>query len=312
MKKFLFIYLFISGAYPVFAVQNPFPLKSRILVAAQDESSATFNPFIDYGEFQDDIEEEESIIFFQKGRSLTLSMMTGYEAVTFNMRQIYGDTPFMLGFSLGFFIDLRFAFQINGIFPYGHYSSLLNDNAKFSRYGVDLRYYLTQQYLKENPHAFNAYITFGPFWMRVKQPLHQLIQSTGNIQFPVVTPSQQPPQNTGTTPPSAGTTPPPQNISNEALKAVPSHGSLGVKIGLGFEMSLIKQSYIGMEVSYLYTKLPWEEEDLSKFSHAFPPVKHTPHRNFMERLQFPHRPQVEGYRFIGDVMNVVISLGINF
>ena len=48
--------------------------------------------------------EQESIDFFQRGRALTVSAMAGYEAITFNMRQIFGDTPFIFWNCRGFFL----------------------------------------------------------------------------------------------------------------------------------------------------------------------------------------------------------------
>ena len=77
-------------------------------------------------------QKEESINFFQNGRSLNISLLGGYEGVTLNMSQIYGDAPFIFGMAISFFFDLHFAFQVNGFFPYEHYNSLLNTGSKFS------------------------------------------------------------------------------------------------------------------------------------------------------------------------------------
>ena len=101
------------------------------------KNTSAFDPFIDYGEFQDNVTEEESINFFQHGRSLSVAFMGGYEAITLNMRQIYGDAAFV-GANVSFFLDLRFAFQLNGVFPTRHYNSLFHSAYAFSHYGLDL------------------------------------------------------------------------------------------------------------------------------------------------------------------------------
>ena len=158
MRILIFIF-FLGSVEPIFAEHNPFSGIEHWTLAQND---STFDPFIDYGEFQDNVAEEENINFFQNGRSLTLALNGGYEALTLNMRQIYGDAPFF-GAGISFFIDLRFAFQVSGAFPSGHYNSLLNNTSQFSHFGIDLKYYFNRQYLNKDADFFNPYVIFWPF-----------------------------------------------------------------------------------------------------------------------------------------------------
>ncbi len=286
MKRFVFI-CFLLAFQPVFAEKDFFYGENRFLLA-QNDTYKTFDPFIDYGEFQDNVTEEESIIFFQTGRSLTISLLGGYEAISLNMRQIYGDAPFIFGLTVGFFLDLRFAFQVNGFLPYGHYDSLLNTSSKFYHYGVDLKYYFNRQYNNKNADFFNPYLIFGPFWVNIKS------------NFAKIQPRQLGNTNQGVNP----------IITNEEAQAAGSHSAFGGKIGLGFELPFIKQSFIGFEASYLYTNLQHEAEDLSTLT--LPPPNYNPNQSLIERLQFPNRPELSGWRFFGDLVNIVFLLGVNF
>ena len=254
------------------------------------ENTSTFDPFIDYGEFQDDVTEEESINFFHYGRSISIALAGGYEAVTFNIRQLYGDTGFV-GVNASFFLDLRFAIQVSGVFPSGHHSSLYNTPFHFAHYGLDLKYYWNRQYLNKDRDFFSPYVIFGPFHLNTKSPIPRPQQTiTPNPQ------NQQQPQT---------------NLSQQERKTVASHNSAGIKIGFGFELALIQQSFIGFEITYLYSILLQENEDLS--NQDFPPLAQTNRsQSILQRLQFPNRPEVQGFRFYGDLMNIGLVFGVNF
>ena len=267
-----------AGAFPTAA--------SKVLLA---KNTDTFDPFIDYGEFQDDVTEEESINFFHYGRSISISLAGGYEAVTPTIRQIYGDTGF-LAVNASFFLDLRFAIQLSGVFPTGHYNSLFNTPFQFTHYGLDLKYYWNRQYLNKDRDFFSPYVLFGPFHLNTKSPI------------------PPPPQNSTQNP---GQNLPRNSLSRLERAAVKSSNSAGVKIGFGFELALIQQSFIGFEISYLYTVLLQENQDLS--NQNFPPLAQESRRqNLLQHWQFPKRPEVKGYRFYGDLVNIGLVFGINF
>ena len=297
MRKFVSIGLLGAILCP-FALQNAFSAENHWTLAQNELSTSTFDPFIDYGEFQDNVTEEESVNFFQNGRSLTLSFMGGYEALTLNMRQIYGDAPFVVGAGISFFLDLRFAFQVSGAFPSGHYNSLLNSSSSFSHFGIDLKYYLNRQYLTKDASFFNPYFVFGPFWLNIKAHIPQISapQPIPLIQNPAQSPGQA--------------IPPLDPLTRDEKQALASYNAAGVKAGLGLEIPFIKQSFIGVEVSYLYTVLQNENEDLSTLN--LPPPNYNPNQSLIEKLQFPNRPQLEEYRFFGDLMNIIVLFGVNF
>ena len=280
-----------------------FPINSKKLLA---KNTSAFDPFIDYGEFQDDVTEEESINFFHYGRALSVALAGGYEPVIGNIQQIFGDSAFV-GVNAAFFLDLRFAIQLSGVFPTGHYNSLFNTAFPFSHYGLDLKYYWNRQYLNKDKDFFSPYVIFGPFWLNIKSSLPPP---------PIIQPNPQPPQDPQNQQNPQQTVPPannPNRLSSDERKAVASWNAAGVKLGFGFELALIQQSFIGFEVSYLYTVLQHENEDLSNSKLNFPPLPpRNSHQTLLQRRQFPNRPEVEGHRFYGDLMNIGFFLGVNF
>ena len=288
----IFVGFFLSLGWAKENNSNKVLSKSLSVLLAKNTSA--FDPFIDYGEFQDDVTEEESINFFHYGRSLSLSLMGGYEAVTFNIRQIFGDSHFV-GANATFFLDLRFAIQVNGVFPVGHYNSLFNTPFSFSHYGLDLKYYWNRQYLSKDKDFFSPYVLFGPFWLNIKSAFSSP---------PPPQPAQQNPQDP-TTPPAGSP------LSSLERKSVKSHNAAGVKLGFGFELALIQNSFIGFELSYLHTVLEHENQDLASLNlPPLPPGSNS--QTLLQRLQFPNRPQVKGYRFYGDLMNIGFLFGVNF
>jgi len=276
MKILAFVILFL----PAFASSQS-PLNNKALKLANNANS-TFDPFIDYGEFQNNVTETEDIDFFQNGRSLNIALLGGYEALSLNMRQIYGDS-LIFGASLGYFVDLRFALQLRGVFPSGHYNSLFNTTSAFLHVGLDIKYYLNRQYLSKNVDFFNPYFIIGPFWSNIKSQIPQIPDATA-------------------TPDQAAT-----SLERQAAQSWPS---IGIKLGTGLEIPLVKQSFIGLEISYLYTVLEHENQDLSQLN--LPPARYNPNQNLMNRLLYPNRPQTTGFRFFGDLINFVFLLGVNF
>ena len=276
------------------SIPEKIQLKPEIFTNSKNllaKNTSAFDPFIDYGEFQDNVTEEESINFFHYGRSLSVALAGGYEAISFNIRQIYGDTAFV-GVNATFFLDLRFAIQLSGVLPTGHYNSLFNTTFPFSHFGLDLKYYWNRQYLNKDKDFFSPYVIFGPFHLNIKSslpaPPQTLPQNPPNLKAPQTNP----------------------NLSSLERQTVASYNSAGVKIGFGFELALIQQSFIGFELSYLYTVLQHENEDLSNKN--FPPLPQPGSQNVLQRLQFPNRPSVEGYRFYGDLVNIGLLFGVNF
>ncbi len=293
LVKFLLLFLLPLSSY------GSDLLKSQSFLAAND--SNYLDPFIDYGEFQDNVTEQESINFFQKGRTLNISILTGYEAITFNIRQIYGDSPGTIGVSIGFFFDLNFAIHVSGMFPHPHYNSLLGTSPTFSSINIDFKYYFKKQKLiKSAADFFSPYFIFGPFSLKI---------GNYNIQDAQTKQPAVPTNLPGSTP--TGLNNQPQSPPNSSdVSTLGDFKSIGFKLGVGIEVPCIKQTYIGAEVSYLYTNLDhFENADLSDLTVN---TVNTPNKTFFDRLIFPDTPQVKGYRFYGDMINVLFIFGVNF
>ena len=282
-----------------------YPPDSKILLA--ESANKTFDPFIDYGEFQDNIAEEESLSFFQHGRSLSIILVSGYEGVTFNMRQIYGDSLFFVGLNVSFFIDFHIAFQLSGMFPTGHYNSLYNTTASFFHYGLDIKYYLHKQYLNEEQKFFNPYLIAGPFIFNSKLIAPKNLPSQNQIsnQIPIVPPASTQAE-TPAIPPISNTTQD-ERVLFEEIKP-----ELGLKTGLGLELNLIDPLFITFEITHLYTNFTrFENKDLSQTN--LPPLAQAPqNQDIFYRLQYPSRPEIQGYKFYGDLFQITFQAGINF
>ena len=274
---------------------NIYPKGSRILLS--ESANKTFDPFIDYGEFQDNVAEEESLSFFQHGRSLSVLLVGGYEGITFNMRQIFGDSLFFVGLNISFFIDFHIAFQLSGTFPTGHYNSLVSSTWHFFHYGIDLKYYWYKQYLNEEQKFLNPYLIAGPFVFNMKPN----VPSNTPGRIPIVG-----------TPTQTGTPSNPVNLGQEERSIVQSEWELGLKTGIGLELNLLDPLFISFEVTHLYTNFPGlENTDLS--GNRYPSLPESRgNRDFLYWLQYPDRPEVKGYKFFGDLFHITAQVGINF
>jgi len=257
---------------------------------AQVDPNQAFDPFIDHGDFEDNITEEEALSFFQHGRSISVIMTAGYEGVTFTMRNIYGDSPFFVGLNISFFIDFHIAFQVSGTFPTGHYNSLWNTTWQFFNYGLDMKYYLYKQYVNEEQKPLNPYLVAGPFVFNVQTSLPEVQDG----QIPII---QSP---TG-------------DLSRQERDlGTQIEWDLGLKTGLGLEINLLDPIFVSVEVTHLYTNFPiTENRDLSKTN--YPPLPQpNDNQSPLYRLQYPQRPEVRGYRFHGDLFQIMAQVGINF
>ena len=295
-----FIKLLFLFCIPLSSQASPL-LKSQSFLLAENQSGL-FDPFIDYGEFQDNVTEQESINFFQNGRSLNIHFLIGYEAITFNLRQIYGDSPGAIGASVGFFFDLNFALHVSGLFPHPHYNTLLSTTPNFSSINLDFKYYFNKQKLTKGvAEIFNPYLIFGPFWLTV---------GGYDVQNAQPTPTAVSTNVNGPTPTSSiGSSPPVAPPSAEEVATLSASKSFGFKLGVGAEVPFVKQTYLGVEVAYLYANLDFENEDLSNLDIK---TVNAPNKTFFDRLIFPDTPEVKGYRFYGDMLTTVFIFGVNF
>ena len=281
---------------PAFNLHNQNKKKTPQIILAQPSDNKTFDPFIDYGDFQDNVAEEESLSFFQHGRSLSIIFSGGYQGVTFNMRQIYGDSLFIAGLGASFFINFHIAFQVNGIFPTNHYNSLYNISYRLFNFGLDMKYYWKEQYLNEEKNFINPYFIVGSFLLNTK-PI--LSDNQNQPEIPIVS------TNTAQTTQDQANT-----IGQDERSALASENSIGLKTGAGLEFNLSQQIFIGFEITHLYANLLNEDQDLSQAT--LPPLPSLQNQNILTFLQYPQRPEVRGYKFYGDLFQITVTAGINF
>jgi hypothetical protein len=81
------------------------------ILLAQSDGDDAYDPFADYSEFEETMEEEEDINFFRNGRLLTMGFLLGYRGFTQNLGAIYAGSP-TFGLFMSYFFDLRFALQL--------------------------------------------------------------------------------------------------------------------------------------------------------------------------------------------------------
>lgn len=79
---------------------------------AQSDGDDAYDPFADYSEFEESMEEEEDLNFFRNGRMLTMGFLGGYRGFTGQLGNVYSGAP-MFGLYLCYFFDLRFAVQMS-------------------------------------------------------------------------------------------------------------------------------------------------------------------------------------------------------
>lgn len=156
-----------------------FQLAPGILVAQVDDS---YDPFADYSEFEESVEEEEDLNFFRNGRLLTVGFIGGARGWTQTLSQIY-STNMAFGLFLCYFFDLRFALQF-GFLTSDHLLSVagsgftpIRGNVNATDIGANLKYYFNTQNVTRGLADLNPYI-LGGF-----SQLYRTITVSGNDNF---------------------------------------------------------------------------------------------------------------------------------
>lgn len=132
---------------------------------AADDANDTYDPFIDYNEYEVEDEEEADLNFFRQGRLLTAGVLLGERGFTQGMNQIYkNDVAY--GVYLSYFFDLRFALQFTFLTSSHrlHITSAANSvsgNVSLNSISVDIKYFFNTQNLTKGLATFNPYIIGG-------------------------------------------------------------------------------------------------------------------------------------------------------
>jgi len=132
------------------------------------DSINAYDPFIDYSEFENTIEEQESINFFQHGRFLSLGLMGGVQLFTLNLINIYRPGPFYGGY-LNYFFDLHFAvqFTLMGSFHEASWTAVggtpFIGQVRIFSLGADFKYFLDRNLFSRSIDWLRPFLFVGVF-----------------------------------------------------------------------------------------------------------------------------------------------------
>lgn len=145
---------------------NSWQPRPGILLAQADYDDA-YDPFADYSEFEESMEEEEDINFFRNGRLLTIGFLFGYRGWTGNLNKILTGNP-GFGLFLAYFFDLRFAMQIGYMtsdhqvaVPATDNSEAINGAISISDVSINFKYFLNTQNVTRGLADLNPYLVAG-------------------------------------------------------------------------------------------------------------------------------------------------------
>lgn len=140
--------------------------ENSILIAQSDDDDA-YDPFADYSEFEESMEEEEDLNFFRNGRLLTLGFTAGLRGFTGNLSKIYQNNG-IYGLNLTFFFDLNFGMQLG--FLTGQHTVAINANppaaditgsVSLTDISLNLKYYFNTQNVTKGLANLNPYLLGG-------------------------------------------------------------------------------------------------------------------------------------------------------
>jgi opacity protein-like surface antigen len=156
--------------------------KKGVLLAQADGDDA-YDPFADYSEFEESMDEEEDINFFRNGRLLTIGFIGGWRSWTGVLNQIYSSNP-TFGVFLSYFFDLRFALQFGYLtsnhvllIPTNGTFDTVQGNINITDLSVTLKYYFNTQNVTRGLADLNPYV-IGGF-----SQIYRTANVTGNSQF---------------------------------------------------------------------------------------------------------------------------------
>lgn len=146
-------------------LDDPFkkPATESILVAQSEDS---YDPFADYSEFEESVDEEEDLNFFRNGRMLTLGFIGGVRGWTQNMSKLYSSN-ITFGLFVCYFFDLRFALQF-GFLTSDHTLAVsgngfdpIRGNVNITDLNFNLKHYFNTQNVTRGLADLNPYILGG-------------------------------------------------------------------------------------------------------------------------------------------------------
>jgi len=138
-------------------------LPEGVLISQSDDS---YDPFADYSEFDEAVDEEEDLNFFRNGRLLTLGFLGGLRTWTGSLGKNY-SSDMSFGLFLCYFFDLRFALQF-GFLTSDHVLAVsgsgytpIRGNVNITDLGANLKYYFNTQNVTRGLADLNPYLLGG-------------------------------------------------------------------------------------------------------------------------------------------------------
>lgn len=140
---------------------------SGSVLLAQADGDDAYDPFADYSEFEQSMDEEEDVNFFRNGRLLTLGFIGGYRGFTQNLGNYYsGNAGF--GLFLAYFFDLNFALQLGYftsdhtlVIPENSPANAVQGTVSLSEISFLLKYYMNTQNVTRGLAALSPYLVGG-------------------------------------------------------------------------------------------------------------------------------------------------------
>jgi hypothetical protein len=137
---------------------------------AQYDGDDVYDPFADYSEFEENVQEEADINFFRNGRFFNISLLMGGRMFNGGMAQNVEAAP-SPGIALSFFFNLRMALQFSYTYSQhvlGPFSGQLNNslvtvqgNMGMTSLAFDLKYYINTANVTRGLAALNPYLLGG-------------------------------------------------------------------------------------------------------------------------------------------------------
>lgn len=154
-----------TGLLTSSAEPGSYRLPPGVLLAQADGDDA-YDPFADYSEFEESIEEEEDINFFRNGRLFTMGFVGGFRGWTGNLQKIYSGSP-AFGLFLSYFFDLRFAMQFSllmsdhTLIVKGTGFDTIQGTVSISDLQILMKYYFNTQNVTRGLADLNPYLVGG-------------------------------------------------------------------------------------------------------------------------------------------------------
>jgi hypothetical protein len=128
-----------------------------------EEDDFKSTPYMQYGEFNEEKEEEEDTNFFQNGRFFGVSLGVGVETADGNRGTIWkGGFP-TFDLKLHYWFDFNFALDLNFYYAQHNYDTANTGayNVNLIRAGVDVKYYFDTKNISAPISFANPYLVAG-------------------------------------------------------------------------------------------------------------------------------------------------------